>query len=77
MQPRHSDDNCLPNTETLFTWAFANCDVQVFGSKEDLLASKPAKGDILFVWAKSAGEVPLGGGASHVGIYWGEGNGED
>ena len=77
MQPRHSDDNCLPNTETLFTWAFANCDVQVFGSKEDLLASKPAKGDILFVWEKPSGNVPLGGGASHVGIYWGEGNGED
>lgn len=77
MQPRHWDDNCLPNTETLYNWAFSNCDVQVFSSKADLLASKPAKGDILFVWAKSAGDTPVGGGESHVGIYWGEGNGED
>ncbi len=77
MRPRHADENCLPNTETLYTWAFANCDVRVFSSKEDLLASRPAKGDILFVWEKSSGDVPLGGAASHVGIYWGEGNGED
>lgn len=77
MQPRHSDDNCLPNTETLYEWAFANCDVQTFNSKEELLASKPAKGDIIFVWPKYAGSVPVGGGSSHVGIYWGEGNGED
>ena len=77
MQPRHADDNCLPNTETLYNWAFANCDVQTFNSKEELLASKPAKGDIVFVWPKHAGSVPVGGGESHVGIYWGEGNGED
>lgn len=77
MQPRHADDNCLPNTETLYNWAFANCDVQTFDSKEELLASEPAKGDIIFVWPKYAGSVPVGGGGSHVGIYWGEGNGED
>ena len=29
------------------------------------------------MWEKSSGDVPLGGAASHVGIYWGEGNGED
>lgn len=77
MRPRHADDNCLPNTETLYDWAFANCDVQTFNSKEELLASEPAKGDIIFVWPKYAGSVPVGGGESHVGIYWGDGGGED